>query len=181
MFKANLIILQIVKDQADHAHDLLFVREVEDLGDVLDEVQLEVLEQMDGELVMAKDPERAADVVSDLTVLLALVDEQRAQCHEATLLDELFGNLIDAQQVHQTMRVRDLRQGLRLTLAREEEVEEALSIVLERAFVSKAREADQLGQSVGCQITLLAHAGFNLLVKEATEDADAVELFVRVA
>ena len=46
MFKANLVLFQVVEDEADHAHNLLFVGEVQNLGNVLNHVQLEVLEEV---------------------------------------------------------------------------------------------------------------------------------------
>lgn len=76
MLKAYLVLLQVVEDEADHAHDLLFVGEVENLGDVLNDVQLEVLEEVQSEFVITEDPERAEDVVSDLSILLTLTDQE---------------------------------------------------------------------------------------------------------
>lgn len=76
MLKADLVLLQVVKDEADHAHDLLFVGEVENLGDVLNDVQLEVLEEVQSEFVITEDPERAEDVVSNLSILLTLTDQE---------------------------------------------------------------------------------------------------------
>ena len=44
MLEAELIIFQVIEDKADHAYNLLFVRKVKDLGDVLHYVQFKVLE-----------------------------------------------------------------------------------------------------------------------------------------
>ena len=105
MLQANLIVLQIVENKADHAHDLLLVREVENLCNVLDNVQLEVLEQVHRKLVIAENPETAANVVCDLSILLTLVDEQLVEDHEASLVDEFLRKLVDSQKVHQAVSV----------------------------------------------------------------------------
>jgi len=57
MLEANIVVLQVAEDKADHANNLLFVGEVKNLGDVLNHVQLEILEQVHGELVVAENPE----------------------------------------------------------------------------------------------------------------------------
>ena len=56
MLEANIVVLQVAEDKADHANNLLFVGEVKNLGDVLNHVQLEILEQVHGELVVAENP-----------------------------------------------------------------------------------------------------------------------------
>ena len=69
--------------------------------------------------MIAENPEWAAYVVRDLTILLALIDKKLAQSDEATLLDELLGQLVDAQQVHQTVSVGDAGEDLCLVLGLE--------------------------------------------------------------
>ena len=56
MLEAELVIFQVVEDEANHANNLLFVRKVKDLGDVLHYVQFKVLEERQGKLVVAQDP-----------------------------------------------------------------------------------------------------------------------------
>ena len=96
MLQAHIIVLEVVEDEADHPHDLLFVRKVKDLRNVLDHVSSEVLEQGQRKLVVAQDPERTADIVGDLAVSLALIDEHFDEDEEATLVDELLRQLVDA-------------------------------------------------------------------------------------
>ena len=105
VLKADLIVLEVEEDVADHAHDLLLVREIQNLCDVLDHVQTEVLEQVQRESVVAQDPEACADVVGDLSVLLTVLLEYLHQDVEAAVLDELLGELVDFEHVHQTVRV----------------------------------------------------------------------------
>ena len=145
MLKANLIVLQIVKDEADHAHDLFLVREVKNLRDVLHDVQLEVLEQVHGKLVVAEDPEAAAHVVSDLSILLTFVDQQFVEDHEAALVDELLRQLVDSEQVHQAVRVCGARESRGLILGLEQEVKEVDSLVAEGSFIAESGKADKLG------------------------------------
>ena len=44
MLQTDLVILQIVEDEANHSNNLFFVREVKDLGYMLNDIQIEVLE-----------------------------------------------------------------------------------------------------------------------------------------
>lgn len=64
---------------------------------MLNNIKFKVLEKRQGKLVITENPERAAYVVRDLTILLALIDKKLAQSDEATLLDKLLGQLVDAQ------------------------------------------------------------------------------------
>ena len=100
MFEAKRIILQVEEDLSDHAHNLLFVVEVKDFRDVLNHVQLEVLELRQSKLVVAQDPEAAADVVGDLSISFAVVDQDVSQSVEASLLNELLCDLVDLEDVH---------------------------------------------------------------------------------
>ena len=90
MLEAELVIFQVVENEADHAHDLLFVRKVKDLGDVLHYVQFEVLEERQSKLVIAQDPQATAHIVCDLGVLLAVLDQEIVKDVEAALVGELL-------------------------------------------------------------------------------------------
>ena len=68
---ADLVILQVLEDEADDADNFFARPEIENLGNVLDHVELEVLEDAEGLRVVAEDPEAAADIVGDLSVALA--------------------------------------------------------------------------------------------------------------
>ena len=96
MLEAEFIIFQVVEDEADHAHDLLFVRKVKDLGDVLHYVQFEVLEERQSKLVIAQDPQATAHIVCDLGVLLAVLDQKLVKDVEAALIREFLCKLMDS-------------------------------------------------------------------------------------
>ena len=167
-----------VEDAANHTHDLLFVREVEDLGDVLDHVEFEVLEQRQGEAVVAEDPEAACDVVGDLGVFLALVQEELLQNVESTLLHEFFSERVDFKQVHQAEGVGLTRKhGCLVVLLLEQVVQEVGGLFL--VFVDSS-ERDEHGEGVGSHVTLRALIVLSLLLEVAIEDADAVELLISV-
>jgi len=116
VFEADCVVLQVEEDVADHAHDLFFVEKVQNLRDVLDHVQLEVLKQVQGKRVVAQDPEAAAHVVGDLSVGLALVEQQSLQALEAAVVDEVLGEFVELEQVHQTVSVGVQRKLVRLVL-----------------------------------------------------------------
>jgi len=90
MLEASIVFLQVAEDEADHTNNLLFVREIKNLRDVLNNVESEITEEVHGELVVAKNPEGTDDVVCNLGVLLALVNEKFLEDHEAALMNELF-------------------------------------------------------------------------------------------
>ena len=181
MLKTNLIVLQVVKNEADHSHDLLLVREVKNFGNMLDDIQFKVLEQVHRELVIAENPEAAADIVCDLSILLALVDEQFVKDHEAAFVDELLSELVDPEQVHQAVCVGSARQSCSLVLCLKQEVQEVDSLVTEGTFIAETREADQLGKSVSCHVSLLSELLIDRLVEETIQDTNAVKLLVWVA
>lgn len=106
MLKADLIIFQVLENEADHTHNLLFVVEIEDLSNVLDHVQLEVLEVCQGKLVIRQDPEATAYVVGDLRFLLdEFTVEEFMQDVEASLADEVLGQFVDTEHVHEAVSV----------------------------------------------------------------------------
>ena len=79
-----------VKDAANHPDNLLFVGEVENLGDVFEYVELEVLEDGQGEVVIGENPEARADVVGELGLRLTLFLQHAEEDVMATLLHELL-------------------------------------------------------------------------------------------
>lgn len=97
MLQADFVVLKVLKDEADDAHDFFARPEIEDLGDVLDHVQLEVLEHGHGILVVTEDPEAAADIVSDLSVTLAGLSQKLLKDVKATVSDEDRGQLIQLE------------------------------------------------------------------------------------
>ncbi len=102
MLKADLVVLQVVENEANHADSLLFVAEVKDFSDVLNHIEGEVLEASQSEFVVTEDPEAAADVVGDLWVLVALWGDQHLlEVVEPAVLNESLGDLVDLQEVHE--------------------------------------------------------------------------------
>ena len=81
---------------------------------MLNHIQIEVLEQLDSELMIAEYPEAAADVVSDLGVFLTLSDEHLLQDVETALIDKVLRQIVDLEQVHKGVSVRLTRQLLNL-------------------------------------------------------------------
>ena len=61
-------ILQVVQEKQNDSHYLLFVEIIEDLDCSLDDHKVEVLEALQGELVVGRDPEGSDHVVSNLVV-----------------------------------------------------------------------------------------------------------------
>ena len=181
MLQANVVVLQVVEDEADHPHDLLFVREVKDLRNVFDHIRSEVLEQGKSKLVVAQDPERTGDIVSDLPVSLTLVFKNFYENQETSLLDELLRQIVDAEHVHEAVRVGHAMKSRCVVLGLKQEVQEVDSFFAEDSFVAKAREANQLGKGMCGQFTVQSFIFFAILVEEAAQDADAVKLLVRVA
>jgi hypothetical protein len=100
VLQAERIILQVEENHANHAHDLLFVGEVEDFGDMLDHVHWEILEHRQRKLVRAQDPEAAAHIVCNLGLLLALFEQELSEHLKSALVDKLLSDLIDLQDVH---------------------------------------------------------------------------------
>ena len=178
MLEANIIILQVVEDEADHANNLLFVGEIEDLGDVLDHVKGEVLEVLHGEFVVTKDPEAAADVVGDLGILLAVsAGEELLEHGEATLLDESFSQFVDFEEVHQGVSVSVTREVGRLVLDSKKQVQERGGF-LGLFSLSNASISDELGKDVSGHITLGSLLDVHRLGDVAVQNTDAVKLLL---
>lgn len=181
VLEANLVILQVVEDQADHTDNLLFVGEIEDLGNVLDDVQLEVLEVLQGELFETKNPEAAADVVGDLGVLLAVSTCEKLLEHvEASLLHERFGELVDLEEVHERVGEGVTRELLGAVLVGKDRVKEGVGL-FSLFSLSNARVSDQNGKSVCGHVTNRSLLEIRRLSDEAVQDTDAVKLLLRRA
>lgn len=90
VLEADIVVFQVVKDAANHPDNLLFVGEVENLGDVFEYVELEVLEDGQGEVVIGENPEARADVVGELGLRLTLLLQHAEEDVMATLLHELL-------------------------------------------------------------------------------------------
>jgi hypothetical protein len=52
VLQADLVVFDVVEELADDAHDLLVIEEVQDLGHVLDDVQLKVTKLLHRRLVV---------------------------------------------------------------------------------------------------------------------------------
>lgn len=178
MLQANLVILQIVEDQTYHAHNLLFVREVKDLSDVLNDVEIEVLEELDGEFMVAKNPEAAADVVGDLGILLAFVEQKLLQSVEAALVNKVLSQLVDLEEVHKGVGICMTGQLLGRVFILQKVVEEVLSLF---SVLLDAGMSDEHSQGVASEITLRSLLNITLLVKVAIKDTDAVKFFGLIA
>ena len=128
--------------------------------------------------MVAEDPEATSDVVGNLGVVLALLQEKLLQDLESTLLHEFFCKLVDFKQVHQAEGEGLTRHHWGcLVLLLEQVVQEMGSLLL--VFVDSS-ERDKHGEGVGCHVALRALILLSLLLEVAIEDADAVELFVGV-
>lgn len=88
MLHADLVILQVLEDEADDAYNLLLSPEIEYLCNILDHVQLKVLEVRHSIFVIAENPEAAANVVSDLGIVLAVGSQEFLECIKAIVSDK---------------------------------------------------------------------------------------------
>lgn len=72
MLHADFIIFEIFEDKAYDTHNFFACPEIQDFSYVFNHVQLEVLEMHQCILVVAEDPEAAADIVGDLSIRLTV-------------------------------------------------------------------------------------------------------------
>lgn len=103
--------------------------------------------------MIAQNPEAAAYIVCDLGISLALFLEEADKSLETTLLDELLGDGVDLQNIHQRVRVGLTRQYLGIVLSLEkigQESIDSLNIFLILAV------GDKLGKGMSCQVSLIS-------------------------
>ena len=67
---------------------------------MLNDVELEVGEVFHAEVVVGQDPQRAANVVSDLTIFNAFVLKHSVEDIHAAFIDELLGELVGLEEEH---------------------------------------------------------------------------------
>lgn len=88
-------LLKVIKEHQHNSNDLLPVEEVKNLGDFLDDGDSVIFEVLVRKLMIAKNPQHADDVVSDLRIFEARCVEQIRDDLEslsgAELLSELVG------------------------------------------------------------------------------------------
>jgi len=178
MLEADLILFQVLEDEADNADNLLTSPEIEDLGNVLNHVELEVLEHRHSILVVGENPEAAANIVGNLGVSLARLSQEFLEDVEATVFNEDSSKLVNLEKVHQAVGVGLARHVLVTIASLKEVIEEVLGIRALFLIVGVvAAERDELGEGVGSQVTV----GFVLRAircshQVAGEYADAVAL-----
>jgi hypothetical protein len=109
MFCKNVIqVLTYVEHHEDNAHDLFLVEVVEDLAYILHNHESEVSESLQGEWVVGENPQGAAHVVGDLAVLDAVVLKERLEKLEALAVNEVLGELVGLDHVHEAVGERSL-------------------------------------------------------------------------
>ena len=140
-----------IEKHANNSNNLLLAEVVKNLAHVLNDVELEVAEALEGEVVVRDDPESADDVVCNLARGEALVLEELLENAEAVLSHEVVGELVGLQQEHEAVGEcvgGELGSG---TGVKEvvQEVSGTLSAVLELVSL------DQDGKHVGGQISLV--------------------------
>jgi len=126
VLEGERVVFQVIEHHADDAHNLLFVEVIEDFGDVLDDAELEVSEVLHGGIEGSQDPEAAAHVVGDLTVLNALVHEHSLVDHHALASNELFGELVGLEKEHEAVSERFSRHAVRGVLHVDQMAEEVV-------------------------------------------------------
>ena len=131
--------------------------------------------------MVAQDPERTSNIVSDLPVSLTLIFKNFYENQETSLVDELSCQLVDTEHVHEAVRVGHAMQSSCVVFGLKQEVQEVDSFVTENSFVAQSCEANQLGKRVCGHFAVQSFIFFAILVEEAAKDADAVKLLVRVA
>ena len=102
-------ILQVVQEKQNDSHNLLLVEVIEDFHCSLDDHQVEVLEALQSELVVGRDPEGSDHVVSNLVVQGALAEavlgagviQKLSEDVEATSCLELSRQFIGLQKIHE--------------------------------------------------------------------------------
>lgn len=174
-----------VKDHQDDAHNFLLVEVVKNLADGLDDGNLVVTELLQSERVERQDPQRAADIVGNLSVLEAVVLEEALHEVEALAVNKVAGQLISLAHVHQAVRECNLRQvclvsalcarlllhkGVRLVEQVVHEVFGRNRALLELVGLNEHRK------SVGSEIAVVLLVNFVTLDEEAVQDADQVQL-----
>lgn len=101
--KSVIQVLTYVEHHEDNAHDLFFVEVVEDLGYILHDLESEVSESLKGERVIGENPQGAAYVVGDLTVLDTVVLKERLEKLETLAVNKVFGELVSLDHVHEAV------------------------------------------------------------------------------
>ena len=105
MLHADFVFLEVFEDKANDANNFFARPEIENLSDILNDVQLKVLEHGHSILVIAKNPEAAADIVGNLSIALASRSKQLLQDFEAAVSNEDGGQLIDLEEIHKAVSV----------------------------------------------------------------------------
>jgi len=165
-----------IEKKADNSHNLLLVEEIEDFGDVLDDVELEVGESLDGFMVGGDNVQGAHNVVGDLAILNALVLEKLLVGVEATVPDEELGELVSLEQEHHGVG-EGVGGKFLLGTGLEQVVHEfvgVLSAVLVLVGLDKDRE------HVGSQVSLFGSIRLSVLDEVGEEDVDEIHVFLSV-
>ena len=124
MFKAELIVFQIVKHHADDTHNLFFVEVIENFRDMLNNVKLEVSERIHSKVMVSQDPQRAAHVVSDLSIFNTLLLKHLVEDGHSSSVDELPGKLVFLEDKHETVTKGFTRKGSSVVFMFKKVVEE---------------------------------------------------------
>ena len=124
MFKAELVVFQIVKHHADDTHNLFFVEVIENFRDMLNDVKLEVSERIHSKVMVSQDPQRAAHVVSDLSVFNTLLLKHLMEDGHSSSVDELPGKLVFLEDEHEAMTEGFTRKGCSVVFMFKKVVEE---------------------------------------------------------
>ena len=173
MLHADLVILQVLEDEADDANNLLLGPEIEHLCDILDHVELKVLEVRHSILVIAENPEAAANVVSDLGIVLAITSQEALECTKAIVSDKDSSEFVEFEEVQEAVSVSLTRQLLGLVLCVQELSEELLCSLFV-VFVATVR--NQLSKSVGSEIANPPGFIIDVAHVDTHENVDAVAL-----
>ena len=118
-----------MEEHANNAHNFLFVEEVKNFGHMLNNVKLEICEAIHCKIIVRKNPKSAAHVVCHCTVTQTVSCEEFLKNLESLLINEVPCQVINLEQVHQTVSACISGKHILILLLSNDQVQKTIGIL----------------------------------------------------
>jgi len=105
MLETEFIVFKIVEKHADDSYNLLFIEEVQNLGNMFDYVKFEVSEAIHCKVIIRQDPQCAANIICNLSIVKTVFFKNLFEDVESHLVDEDLCEFIDLKKIHKAMSI----------------------------------------------------------------------------
>ena len=166
-----MVVFQIVKHHADDTHNLFFVEVIENFRDMLNDIKLEVSERIHSKVMVSQDPQRAAHVVSDLSVFNTFLLKHLVEDGHSSSVDKLPGKFVLLEDKHEAVTKGFTRKGSSVVFMFKKVIEEVLrDLKVCRSFfnvVTVVNSFDKNCENMCGKITLMLSVIFSCSNEEA--------------